>query len=140
MRWLIIFPVLLLILLPTLYLTTAERKDESPKYVWKPLQAKVTHYCWKEKAERRWKGKTSLNQSAKNESGVAVDPKLIPYGTQIYIPGIGLKTADDTGGKCRQFSRQGKVLIDVRWQDKTTKELKQIGSQWQTVYILQKAD
>ena len=29
---------------------------------------------------------------------IAVDPSVIPLGTQIYVQGVGLRTADDTGG------------------------------------------
>ncbi len=29
---------------------------------------------------------------------VAVDPSVIPLGSTIYVPGIGERTADDTGG------------------------------------------
>ncbi len=28
----------------------------------------------------------------------AVDPGVIPLGTQIYVDGVGVRTADDTGG------------------------------------------
>ena len=29
---------------------------------------------------------------------IAVDPRIIPYGSKIYIPGYGWGTALDTGG------------------------------------------
>ena len=32
---------------------------------------------------------------------VAVDPKIIPLGTRLYIPGYGIATAGDTGGNIK---------------------------------------
>lgn len=137
MRLVIILVALVLILTPGVYLLSRANASDKPPYVWKPIQARVTHYCWKEKAERRWKGKTALNQSARNELGVAVDPALIPYGSAIYIPGIGVRIADDTGGRCKSYGEKGEILIDVRWVDKTSQELRAKGSEPQTVYLLQ---
>ena len=142
MRGIIIATVILVVILaPGWYLINlnAERSAQAgPQYAWKPVQARVTHYSCNEKAERRWKGRTSLNKSARNNDGVAVDPKIIPYGSIIHIPGIGTRIADDTGGKCRQYGRKNQILVDVRWNDKTTREMRDMGADWQTVYILQK--
>jgi len=134
--------IALLISIPGWYLINAEKREEplKPKYAWKPVQARLTHYSPKEKAEQRWKGKTSLNKSAHNESGVAVDPNFIPYGSMVYIPDIGIRIADDTGGKCKQYGKDGKILIDVRWMDKTHRELRKMGATYQTVYILEKVN
>jgi 3D (Asp-Asp-Asp) domain-containing protein len=56
-----------------------------------------------------------------SRQGVAVDPRVIPLGTEIYIAGEGTRTAIDTGGlikgnridiwrpsleECRNFGRQ----------------------------------
>lgn len=124
------------------YLISAEKNDEmaKPRYIWRPVQARLTHYSPTEKAERMWKGKTSLNKSARNSNGVAVDPKLIPYGSMVYIPNIGVRVADDTGGKCKRYGKNGKVLIDVRWTDKTHHELMDMGANDQTVYVLERVD
>jgi len=59
--------------------------------------------------------------------GVAVDPKVIPLGSRVYIPGYGWRLADDTGGaikgrridlrlpsrgECLRFGRQ-KMTVAV---------------------------
>lgn len=44
--------------------------------------------------------------------GVAVDPKRIPYGSLLYVPGYGFALADDTGAAMR--NARG-LHIDVRF-------------------------
>ena len=43
---------------------------------------------------------TSLGNTA-GYGDVAVDPRIIPLGTRLYIPGYGYATATDTGGAVR---------------------------------------
>ena len=61
---------------------------------------------------------------------VAVNPKVIPYGTRLYIPGYGYAVAGDTGGAMRS----GGVLIDVYYN--TEAECYRFGRKTLTVYIL----
>ena len=72
-------------------------------------------------------GKTSLGKNAL-KPGVAADPRAIPYGTLLHIPGYDHPDlegkhvrVDDTGGAMRQsWRKHGKYHIDVRF--KTHKE------------------
>ncbi len=60
-------------------------------------------------------GLTSTGLSCEDHPrGIAVDPKCIPYGTRIAVPGYGVAIADDTGGAMRQDWKQGVVHIDLR--------------------------
>ena len=78
--------------------------------------AKITAYTpGKESCGKHANGRTSINQNAWVMDGVAVDPKAIPYGTKIWIDGIGLKEADDTGSAMRSAWRNNRMVhIDVR--------------------------
>lgn len=80
-------------------------------------------------------GKTSTGRNAFTYDGVAVNPTskvvqrdkngkvvkvlgttsaYIPYGSMVYIPNVGWKVADDTGGRMRQNALKGEFHVDVR--------------------------
>ena len=46
-------------------------------------------------------GKTSTGRSPVVGRTIAVDPKVIPYGSHVFIPGFGWRVAEDTGAQIR---------------------------------------
>ena len=101
----------------------------------KPIRMKVTaYYPGKECCGKFADGKTATGRDAWETFGVAADPKLLPYGTKLKIPGIGIRVVDDTGGAMRKSAKQGVYHIDVRFHN--YKEAKKFGVKWLDVKIL----
>lgn len=84
----------------------------------------------------RWAGrlKTASGKNAEIFNGVAADPELLPYGTKLFIPGLGERVVDDTGGAMRKAGKRGLYHIDVRVS--SHKEAKKFGVQWKLVEVL----
>ena len=99
------------------------------------VKMKVTAYCPCEKCCGKFAdGFTSIGHDAWKTLGVAADPKLLPYGTKLNIPGVGIRTTDDTGGAMRQSTKKGICHIDVRFHSHA--EAKQWGVKWLEVKII----
>ncbi len=101
----------------------------------RPILMKLTAYCPCEKCcGDDANGKTSIGRDAWKTYGVAADPKLLPYGTRLDIPGIGIRIVDDTGGAMRQSAKKGIWHIDIRFH--THKEADEFGVKEELVRIL----
>ncbi len=78
-------------------------------------------------------GNITATGSQVREGVVAVDPRVIPFGTKMYITGnykdLGVCYAEDTGGAIKGNR------IDV-WMDATLQEMLQFGRRNMRVYIL----
>lgn len=74
---------------------------------------KLTHYC-NEKYKHicgNGDGLTSIGTQTIVGKTAAVDPKKIPYGSQIYIEGYGWRTAEDCGSAVK--GNQIDILVDT---------------------------
>ena len=92
-------------------LTTIAAAHDKPAIM--EVDAVVTAYCPCSKCCGKYAdGVTSAGKDA-NTRGCAVDPKMIPYGSDVVI-GEKAWRADDTGGAMRQSGRKGVYHIDLR--------------------------
>ena len=73
--------------------------------------------------------KTSTGTIPQQDRTIAVDPKVIPYGTIVYIEGIGARIAEDCGGTVKNN------VIDV-FVDTSREKALQMGRHKRKVYIL----
>lgn len=61
------------------------------------MEVTATAYCPCKECSDEWGNKTSTGAIAKAGRTIAVDPKVIPYGTEVIIDG-NTYVAEDTGG------------------------------------------
>jgi resuscitation-promoting factor RpfB len=95
---------------------------------WRKLQMYATSYSPARSGTPQsapWYGRTRIGQQLR-KGLVAVDPKVIPLGTRLYVPGYGVAVAADTGGGVR-----GR-MIDLGYEDGNY----QSWHWWVEVYIL----
>jgi 3D (Asp-Asp-Asp) domain-containing protein len=61
---------------------------------------KLTHYCTEKRAHICGSGAGITSTGTQVTAGrtIAVDPSVIPYGTEVYIEGYGWRVAEDCGG------------------------------------------
>ncbi len=117
---------------------------------WRPVWVKVTAYSPFDdidaayrltKGADRWK--TSQGVDVRRQPyGIAADPRIMPYGTQVFVPGYMDSShpdtgwaVDDTGGALRQAWTKDRVIaLDVRYW--TSYSVNKWGVSWQWVYVL----
>lgn len=74
---------------------------------------KLTHYCCEHRKHicGTGDGITATGTQVTAGRTIAVDPKVIPYGTQVYIEGYGWRTAEDCGGAIK--NKQIDIAVDT---------------------------
>jgi 3D (Asp-Asp-Asp) domain-containing protein len=97
--------------------------ETKPEYEWIDF---VASYYTKDEPGMNGKGITSTGTKVKQGRTIAVDPRIIPYGTRVYIEGIGYRTAEDCGGaikgkridiyvdSAKDFPPEGYVKVKLR--------------------------
>ena len=100
------------------------------KYEFKYLGTyKITYYC-DERTDHICGGTGVTASGVPTDVGttIAVDPKIIPYGTEVYIEGVGHRIAQDCGGAVKDKH------IDVLVQ--THAEAMRLGTTYKDVWVI----
>lgn len=91
------------------------KEAQSKKYLG---EFTITHYCTEKYAHICGNGENTASRTQVTAGRtVAVDPKVIPYGTKLYIEGYGYRIAEDTGGAITN----NKIDIAVETHDEANK-------------------
>lgn len=88
---------------------------------------RTTGYCPCYRCSEGWGRLTSTGATAKSSHTVAVDPRVIPYGTKLMIGGV-IYTAEDRGGGVKGNH------IDIFFDSHT--QTRQHGSRQQEVFLV----
>jgi len=119
--------VFVVIVLMTVIWTSGLWAHEQPIHGYVKITMEVTAYCPCKKCCGKFAdGVTATGVNAYTK-GVAVDPKKIPLGSTVKIPGYGTVKADDVGGAIKGNR------LDVRFN--THKEALQWGRRTVVVFI-----
>lgn len=97
-------------------------------------QFQITYYCtetYEHICNDGGSGLTSSGTTVTAGRTIATDTSIIPYGTKVYISGIGWRTAEDTGGAVN--SKHIDVAVDSH------EEAMSKGVVYKDVWILVKA-
>ena len=83
----------------------------------KEIKVRLTAYWAKGSGTDSWSAKrqSSTGATLKPNKSVAVDPKIIPYFSKLYIPNLGFRFAHDTGTDViRKKASHGKYpVVDI---------------------------
>ena len=89
-------------------------KTNTPK---KEIKVRLTAYWAKGSDTDSWSAKrqSSTGATLKPNRSVAVDPRIIPYFSKLYIPNLGFRFAHDTGTDViRKKASHGKYpVVDI---------------------------
>ena len=89
-------------------------KDVIPK---KEIKVRLTAYWARGSDTDSWSAKrqSSTGATLKPNRSVAVDPRIIPYFSKLYIPNLGFRFAHDTGTDViRKKASHGKYpIVDI---------------------------
>lgn len=89
-------------------------KSNTPK---KEIKVRLTAYWARGSDTDSWSAKrqSSTGATLKPNKSVAVDPKIIPYFSKLYIPNLGFRFAHDTGTDViRKKASHGKYpIVDI---------------------------
>ena len=92
---------------------------------------KITFYCPCRKCSGKYGHHTSSGAYATEGRTIAVDTRVIPYGTKVYIEGYGEYVAEDTGGKWVRGNH-----IDIFLEDHLTCLDDAHGKKYREVYVI----